>query len=80
MEGVYKEFNIPVTYFELAAGIEEITFCKTTMEQGDTRDFSQYCDSLYIDIVNVKNMPLNCNIHTGESEIIDENKQGGTDW
>jgi len=80
MEGAYKEFNIPVTYFKLAAGIEEITFCKTTMEQGDTRDFSQYCDSLYIDIVNVKNMPLNCNIHTGESEIIDENKQGGTDW
>lgn len=80
MEGAYKEFNIPVTYFKLAAGIEDITFCKTTMEQGDTRDFSQYCDSLYIDIVNVKNMPLNCNIHTGESEIIDENKQGGTDW
>ena len=80
MEGAYKEFNIPVTYFELAAGIEEVTFCKTTMEQGDTREITQYCDSLYIDFVNVKNMPLKCNIHTGEGEIIHENKQGGTDW
>ena len=80
MEGAYKEFNIPVTYFELAAGIEEVTVCKTTMEQGDTRSATQYCDSLYIDIVNVKNMPLKCNIHTGENEIINENKQGGTDW
>ncbi len=80
MEGAYKEFNIPVTYFELAAGIEEVTVCKTTMEQGDTRSATQYCDSLYIDIVNVKNMPLKCYIHTGENEIINENKQGGTDW
>ncbi len=80
MEGAYKEFNIPVTYFELAAGIEEVTVCKTTMEQGDTRSVTQYCDSLYIDFVNVKNMPLQCNIHTGDSEIINENKQGGTDW
>jgi penicillin-binding protein 1A len=80
MEGAYKEFNIPVTYFKLAAGIEEATFCKTTMELGDTRIATQYCDSLYIDFVNVKNMPLKCNIHTGEGEIINENKQGGTDW
>ncbi len=80
MEGAYKEFDIPVTYFELAAGIEEATFCKTTMEQGDTRIATQYCDSLYVDIVNVKYIPLECNIHTGESEIINENKQGGTDW
>ena len=80
MERAYKEFNIPVTYFELAAGIEEVTFCKTTMEQGDTRSITKYCDSLYIDFVNVKNMPLKCNIHTGEGEIINENNQGGTDW
>ncbi|MFC2119727.1 penicillin-binding protein 1A [Bacteroidota bacterium] len=80
MEGAYKEFNIPVTYFELAAGIEEATFCKTTMELGDSRIINQYCDSLYVDFVNVKNMPLKCNIHKGEDEIINENKQGGTDW
>jgi penicillin-binding protein 1A len=80
MEGAYKEFNIPVTYFELAAGIEEVTFCKTTMEQGDSRNVTQYCDSLYVDILNIKNIPLKCNIHTGEGEIINENKQGGTDW
>ncbi len=80
MEGAYKEFNIPVTYFELAAGIEEASFCKTTMELGDSRIINQYCDSLYIDFVNVKNLPLKCNIHTDEDEIINENKQGGTDW
>ena len=80
MEGAYKEFEIPVTYFELAAGIEEATFCKTTMEQGDTRIASMFCDSLYTDIINVKYIPLECNIHTGENEIINENKQGGTDW
>jgi penicillin-binding protein 1A len=80
MEGAYKELNIPVTYFELAAGIEEATFCKTTMEFGDSRIINQYCDSLYIDFINVKNMPLKCNIHKGEDEIINENKQGGTDW
>jgi penicillin-binding protein 1A len=80
MEKTYKEFNIPVTYFELADGLEEVTFCKTTMELGDTRVSTQYCDSLYTDIVNIRNIPLTCNIHTGESQIIQENNQGETDW
>ncbi len=80
MEDTYKELNIPVTYFELANGIEEVNFCKTTMEQGDTRLANQYCDSLYTDIINIKNLPPKCNIHTGDSKIIKENKQGDTDW
>ena len=80
MEEAYKELNIPVTYFELADGIEDATFCKTTMEQGDTRLATQYCDSLYTDIINIKNLPPKCNIHTGENKIIKEDQQGDTDW
>ncbi len=80
MEEVYKKLNIRVSYFELSMGLEEVTFCKTTMDQGDTRIATQYCDSLVTDIVNVKYMPLKCNIHTGENRIINENKQGDTDW
>jgi penicillin-binding protein 1A len=80
MEGVYKKFDIPVTYFELSYGIEEATFCKTTMELGDTRLANEYCDSVYVDLVNTKFIPQKCNIHTDENKIIKENQQGETDW
>jgi len=80
MEQAYKEFKIPVSYFELGMGLEEVTFCKTSMDKGDSRLATEYCDSLYTDIVNVKYMPLKCNIHTGENKIINENQQGDTDW
>ena len=80
MEAAYKDLDIPVTYFELAYGVEEAFFCKTTMELGDTRAANQYCDSLYVDIVNIKYLPQDCNIHTDEEKIIQENKQGETDW
>ena len=81
MEGAYKEFNIPVSYFELANGVEEATFCKTSMDQGDSRLATQYCtDSVYVDLVNVKKMPQQCDIHTSKNKIIQENKQGETDW
>jgi penicillin-binding protein 1A len=80
METAYKEFDIPVTYFELAYGLEEVSFCKTTMDLGDTRLATAYCDSVYVDLVNVKFLPQICNIHTDENKIIQENQQGGTDW
>ena len=81
MEGAYKEFNIPVSYFELANGVEEASFCITSMEQGDSRLATQFCpDSVYVDLVNVKKMPQQCNIHTGKDKIIQENKQGESDW
>ncbi len=80
MEAAYKELNLPVTYFELADGVEETNFCKATMEQGDTRLATQYCDSLYTDIINIKNLPPKCNIHTGEDQIKKENNQGDSDW
>ena len=80
MEGAYKKFDIPVTYFELSYGVEEASFCKTTMELGDTRLATVYCDSVYVDLVNTKFIPQKCNIHTGEDKIIKENQQGETDW
>jgi penicillin-binding protein 1A len=80
MEAAYKEFDIPVTYFELAYGLEEVSFCKTTMDLGDTRLAIAYCDSIYVDLVNTKFLPQICNIHTDENKIIQENQQGGTDW
>ena len=81
MEGVYKEFNIPVSYFELAGGVEDATFCKTSMDQGDSRLATQFCtDSIYVDLVNVKKMPQQCDIHTSKNKIIQENKQGDSDW
>ncbi len=80
MEAAYKDLEIPVTYFELAYGVEEAFFCKTTMELGDTRLANEYCDSLYVDIVNTDYLPQDCNIHTNKEKIIQENKQGETDW
>ena len=81
MEAAYKELKIPVKYFELNGGVEETYFCKTTMEQGDSRLVTQYCpDSVYVDLINIKRMPQSCNIHTDHNRIIKENKQGETDW
>jgi len=80
MEAAYKEFDIPVTYFELSYGLEEAQFCKTTMDLGDTRIATEYCDSVYVDLVNTKFLPQGCNIHTDDDKIIQENQQGGTDW
>jgi penicillin-binding protein 1A len=80
MEAAYKKLNIPLTYFELNQDLAEVTFCKTSMDQGDARLATEYCDSLFTDFVNIKHMPLKCNIHTGGNKIIQENKQGDTDW
>jgi len=81
MEGAYKEFNIPVSYFELANGVEDATFCKVSMDQGDSRLATQFCtDSIYVDLVNIKKMPQQCDIHTKKNKIIQENQQGESDW
>jgi penicillin-binding protein 1A len=80
MEIAYKELEIPVTYFELAYGVEEASFCKITMDSGDTRLASENCDSIYVDIVNIKYLPQKSNMHTDKEKIIQENKQGETDW
>ena len=78
MEGVYKELNLPVEYFELAPGVISAQFCKQTMDEGDTRLATPYCPVVVTDIINSKNLPRPCDIHTGGK--IKEEKKGDTGW
>ncbi len=79
MEGAYKELKIPVQYFELAPGVINAQFCQTTMDQGDTRLATPYCPNVVTDIINSKNLPRECEIHTG-GKIKQEGKKGDTGW
>ncbi len=79
MEGAYKELNLPVKYFQMAPGIDTVSFCKTTMEQGDTRLATSACPTVVRDIINVKNLPPKCNIHGGGA-IKREDKSGESGW
>ncbi len=79
MEGAYKELKIPVDYFELAPGVINAQFCQTTMDQGDTRLATPYCPNVVTDIINSKNLPRECEIHTG-GKIKREDKKGDTGW
>ena len=78
MEEVYKELNLPVEYFELAPGVISAQFCQETMDQGDTRLATPYCPVVVTDIINSKNLPRQCEIHTGGK--IKEEKKGDTGW
>ncbi len=81
MEGAYKELKLPLKYFTLAPGVEMVTFCKKTMELGDTRLATDACPETVTDIVNSKNLPPYCEIHSGGGgRIIHENKEGDTGW
>ncbi|NUM62820.1 MAG: PBP1A family penicillin-binding protein [Ignavibacteriaceae bacterium] len=80
MEAAYKEIKIPVGYFNSVGGIDTIAFCKKTMELGDTRVANQYCPELVYDIVNSKNVPMTCEIHTDKNVIIKEERTGETGW
>jgi penicillin-binding protein 1A len=81
MEGAYKELNLPVNYFTLADGVEMVKFCKKTMELGDSRLATDACPETVNDLVNIKNLPPYCEIHSGNGgKIIHENKQGDTGW
>jgi penicillin-binding protein 1A len=79
MEGAYKELNLPVKYFQMAPGIDTVAFCKTTMDQGDTKLATSACPSVVRDIINVKNLPPKCNIHGGGS-IRRESQSGESGW
>jgi penicillin-binding protein 1A len=79
MEGTYKELKLPVTYFQLAPGVDSVAFCKETMGLGDSRVATQFCPDSVMDIVNVKNMPPKCEIHNG-GKIIKEDKRGDSGW
>lgn len=81
MEGAYKELKLPLKYFTLAPGVEMVTFCKKSMELGDTRLATDACPETVTDIVNSKNLPPYCEIHSGGGgRIIHENKEGDTGW
>lgn len=79
MEGAYKELNLPVEYFQLAPGVISAQFCQETMDQGDTRLATPYCPNVVTDIINSKNLPRECEIHTG-GKIKKEDKQGDSGW
>ena len=81
MEGVYKKLNLPLKYFELAPGVVSMEFCKTTMDLGDTRLATSSCPDVYTDIINQRNLPQNCEIHSGGGKIKrEEDKRGETGW
>ena len=80
MENAYKDLNIPVEYFHLAPGVDSVAFCKTTMDLGDTRLATPYCPDIYTDIINVKNLPPKCEIHSKDNKIKNEDKRGDSGW
>jgi penicillin-binding protein 1A len=81
MEGAYKKLNLPLKYFELAPGVVSMEFCKATMDLGDTRLATSSCPDVYTDIINQKNLPPNCDIHSGGGKIKrEEDKRGETGW
>jgi len=80
MEDAYKEIKIPVGYFEYAAGVDSVEFCKKTMDLGDSRLANIYCPEVVYDIVNSKHLPLTCEIHTDKNVIIKEERTGETGW
>lgn len=80
MEGAYKEIKIPVGYFSSVDGIDTVSFCKKSMELGDTRIANNYCPEIVYDIVNSKNIPMTCEIHSDKNVIIREERTGETGW
>jgi len=81
MEGAYKELKLPLKYFTLAEGVEMATFCKESMNLGDTKLATDACPETYSDLIDASKMPGYCEIHTGSGgRIIHENKQGDSQW
>ena len=80
MEAVYKELNLPVEYFELVDGVDTVSFCKETMDLGDTRLATEDCPEVVTDIVLTKNIPPRCEIHTDGAKIRREDRRGDTGW
>lgn len=80
MADTYKKIDLPLEYFHLATGVDSVKFCKETMDLGDSRIANEYCTDIITDIVNSRNMPQKCNIHTGIQKIIPEDKRGDSGW
>ena len=80
MENTYKKIDMPLEYFQMAAGVDTVQFCKETMDLGDPKIATQYCPNKVTDIINVRYMPQKCNIHTGIKQITPEDKRGDSGW
>lgn len=81
MEGVYKQIDIPLKYFEVAPGVVSSEFCKESMDRGDTKIASKGCPTVILDIINEKNIPGICDIHgSGSARIKRDEKKGDSGW
>lgn len=81
MQGVYKELNLPLSYFTIAEGVESVPICKETMDLGNARLANENCPVTVTDLINSKNPPPPCEIHTGgRGKIIHENDKGDSRW
>jgi penicillin-binding protein 1A len=80
MEGVYKELNLPLKYFELPSEIRTEEFCKETLDLGDPRIANENCPEKVTDIINPKNIPALCEIHSGSPKIRRDDNRGDTGW
>jgi penicillin-binding protein 1A len=82
MEHAYKDLNLPVRYFSLAPGIDTAGFCKTTMDNGDTKMATSACPASVTDIFNTNNPPPKCDIHGRGpgTKIKKEDKNGDSGW
>jgi len=80
MEGVYKEIDLPLKYFDLPGGVEMVKFCKETLDLGDPRIATPNCPSTVEDIINTKYMPRECELHSSHDKIIREDRRGDSGW
>lgn len=79
MEGAYKELKIPLKYFELPENVKSAQFCKATLDLGDARLATDNCPDRVSDIINEKNPPPYCDLHTG-GRIKREDRRDGSGW
>lgn len=65
MAEAYKEFNFPLEYFTLPDDVEVRSLCKESITHGELRLATDGCPQKASDIVNTKNLPPVCAIHSG---------------
>jgi penicillin-binding protein 1A len=80
MEMSYKELDLPLEYFELPSEIRTMEFCKETMDLGDTRLANENCPEKITDVINPRNVPSQCEIHSSSPRIKREDSRGDTGW
>jgi penicillin-binding protein 1A len=80
MEGVYKEEDLSLQYFELPSEVNVMEFCQETMDLGDTRLATENCPVKVRDIVNPRNVPSKCEIHTSTPRQRRDDNRGDTGW